>query len=486
MIAMSLRLAHSDPQRSIAPLARRRPRVCVLGAALGTGNLGVDALGISMVQGLLRALGDVDIVYQCWDTNRPVEIPLADHLHRCEALAIRQRPSWKRFNGVLQLQRFAKWRRRPTPLARLAWFSPVIRQLTTCDVAIDVSAGDSFSDIYGQHVFWYQTQIKQLCLDLGLPLILMPQTYGPFASAEAAHTAGGILSQATLVATREQQGESDVIRLCGKRSKPPVVRTPDMAFTLVPTPTPLPELMHDRGDETVIGLNVSGLLYFGRRELDLCADYVQLTHRLLAWALSMPRTRVLLIPHVVRPTWAPAVSETDDPSHSHNNDATRTKPDSADDTDDLAACRAVLAMVPADQRHRVAKLRGANNAAQAKYAVGHCDFFIGARMHAYIAAVSQATPAVVLAYSKKAAGLAELVGVGEAVVDMRTLDVENCLAAIDRLYQQRHAQQQRLEATVPLVQEAVRDFFATRLAPLILAKAGLGSPEVSLESRHPT
>jgi len=34
---------------------------------------------------------------------------------------------------------------------------------------------------------------------------------------------------------------------------------------------------------------------------------------------------------------------------------------------------------------------------ETKFLIGHCDFFVGARMHACIAAVSQYVPAVTLA-----------------------------------------------------------------------------------------
>ena len=45
-----------------------------------------------------------------------------------------------------------------------------------------------------------------------------------------------------------------------------------------------------------------------------------------------------------------------------------------------------------------------------KAVIGQCDFFIGSRMHACIAALSQGVPCVGVAYSMKFAGVFDTVG----------------------------------------------------------------------------
>ena len=59
-----------------------------------------------------------------------------------------------------------------------------------------------------------------------------------------------------------------------------------------------------------------------------------------------------------------------------------------------------------------------------------CVFFIGSRMHACIAALSQGVSAGAVAYSRKFKGMFDSVGVGEVVVDARTTSAD---AAIDKI-----------------------------------------------------
>ena len=57
---------------------------------------------------------------------------------------------------------------------------PIVRVLDQCDAVLDVSGGDSFSDIYGSHRFWSVIRPKLIAKRRGIPLVLLPQTYGPF------------------------------------------------------------------------------------------------------------------------------------------------------------------------------------------------------------------------------------------------------------------------------------------------------------------
>ena len=74
-----------------------------------------------------------------------------------------------------------------------------------------------------------------------------------------------------------------------------------------------------------------------------------------------------------------------------------------------------------------------------KGVIGQCDFFIGSRMHACIAALSQGVPCVGVAYSMKFAGVFESVGAGGWVVDGREVGNDEAVARILELYGQRDA-----------------------------------------------
>ena len=53
-------------------------------------------------------------------------------------------------------------------------------KITECDIVIDLTQGDSFTDIYGLNRFISYTLDKYNVEKLGVPLILGPQTYGPY------------------------------------------------------------------------------------------------------------------------------------------------------------------------------------------------------------------------------------------------------------------------------------------------------------------
>ena len=91
-------------------------------------------------------------------------------------------------------------------------------------------------------------------------------------------------------------------------------------------------------------------------------------------------------------------------------------------------------------------MRGEYNQHEIKYVIGKCDFLIGARMHACIAAVSQCVPAVCVAYSDKFIGVMGAIGVDSIVADARKLDEPRTLEFIANSLEGRAAIRERLAA----------------------------------------
>ncbi|MDG1360637.1 MAG: hypothetical protein P8P71_09365, partial [Phycisphaerales bacterium] len=69
-------------------------------------------------------------------------------------------------------------------VAKTGWLgqrvNPGLRAIVESDVVVDVSGGDSFTDMYPDDRIHNIAGIKELVLDQGRPLLLLPQTYGPF------------------------------------------------------------------------------------------------------------------------------------------------------------------------------------------------------------------------------------------------------------------------------------------------------------------
>jgi polysaccharide pyruvyl transferase WcaK-like protein len=104
-------------------------------------------------------------------------------------------------------------------------------------------------------------------------------------------------------------------------------------------------------------------------------------------------------------------------------------------------------------------VRGTYSHSEIKTVINSCDFFIGARMHACIAAVSQCIPAVAIAYSDKFAGVMQTIGIESLVVDPRTMDQAGILKVIDDAYERRTELRRQLEQTMPRVKDAVLRLF---------------------------
>jgi polysaccharide pyruvyl transferase WcaK-like protein len=98
-----------------------------------------------------------------------------------------------------------------------------------------------------------------------------------------------------------------------------------------------------------------------------------------------------------------------------------------------------------------------------KGVIGQCEFFIGSRMHACIAALSQAIPAVGIAYSRKFAGVFETVGALDYVVDGRTTTNEEAIARILDLFRRRQELRPRLAESVRDARATLQSHFRTLL-----------------------
>jgi polysaccharide pyruvyl transferase WcaK-like protein len=311
--------------------------------------------------------------------------------------------------------------------------NPWLRCLLDAEFIGEIRGGDSFSDIYGLRRFVLGCLPLASVAILRRPYVMLPQTYGPFRSRAARTLAAMLLRRAVVILTRDRHCESIVRDLCGRTP----TFCPDVAFTLEPArPARLeiePEGFRFDQRELVVGLNVSGLLYMGgytgENMFGLRGGYRELVNKLLESILTDTTARVLLVPHVFG-------SEQEE-----------------------EACGAILQAARARHPGRVFAVMNPLTEREVKWVIGQTDFFIGSRMHACIAALSQGVPAVGLAYSDKFLGVFESVGAGEAIVDLREADsdyvISRTLAAIGA----RDETRKRLTAAVAEIRTEVTRTF---------------------------
>jgi colanic acid/amylovoran biosynthesis protein len=251
--------------------------------------------------------------------------------------------------------------------------SAFLKELERCDLVLDIGEGDSFSDIYGMRRFRLQIATKLAVLAKRVPLILSPQTIGPFEKWYSRLLAKWIMRRCEKVYARDGISYQYLLELGVSKQK--VSEVTDVAFRL---PYRKPET--SATGKCRIGINVSGLLYSGgytgNNQFGLSIDYPQFVRDLLIELCADDENEVWLIPHVL----AEGVPRDDD--------------------------RAAIVQL-ALEFPRALKAPDFKSPSDAKSFIATMDFMTGARMHACIAAFSAGIPVIPFAYSRKFNGLFE-------------------------------------------------------------------------------
>lgn len=249
------------------------------------------------------------------------------------------------------------------------------------DIVIDIGAGDSFADIYGSARLKRMFVMKLLTHLVGTPLIVAPQTIGPFTRSWSKRLALASLRWSALVSTRDSLSTKALHDL-GYRGA--IIEASDVAFRL-----PFERMVSQPDNPPRVGINISGLLmssgYSGKNELGIILDYPELM-RLIIGDFLEKRVEVHLVPHVIVMTGR------------------------MQREDDLRACQKLSEEFP-----EVICAPAFAAPSEAKSYISGMDFFIGARMHSCIAALSAGVPVVPMAYSRKFRGLFGSLGYAHTV-----------------------------------------------------------------------
>ncbi|WP_210527181.1 polysaccharide pyruvyl transferase family protein [Rubellimicrobium arenae] len=391
-------------------MSKRPIRVCLLMHSTRSDNLGLGALTeseISILRDIARDLG------------REIQITILDGKEN--------RVPYITGPDIRIVEMNGKFILNPTGF---------LREVRKADLVIDIGAGDSFADIYGANRLRRMFTTKFLTHGAGVPLVMAPQTVGPFTKPTSTRLAKLTMRLCALVCTRDAMS-TDAIRDMGL--KRPVIEASDVALRL-PFDTPAPR---DPGAPVRVGLNVSGLLmakgYTGKNEFGLSADYPDLIRDIIRHFQGQG-CEVHLVSHV----------------HPPRQELTHRE-------DDYEASTKLQAEFPGV--HLAPRFR---TPSEAKSFIAGLDFFMGARMHACIAAFSSGVPVVPMAYSRKFAGLFGSLGY-DRTVDCTTETNDAILGKIQAAFDDRHQLAQETSAALSkglkklsLYQDALRDLIARR------------------------
>lgn len=424
------------------------PRICFFGATNDTGNLGVSALWESVLVGLLERLprARVTVFDNSWGV-RPRTIECGGKEYGYTLIGGRNSKRYHRHDSLANIRfccRFGGLR------------NPGSRAILKADAVVDISGGDSFTDLYGPKRFRAIVLPKQIAVEQGRPLIFLPQTYGPFQPGPMQDQARKILAAAKMAWARDERSFEQMRELLGNQIDPEKHRCGvDVAFQLKKRAPRkgLPAQLQgwlDSKDE-VAGFNVSGLVYTaaqnGENPYGFKADYLEVVHRILEKILQDSEQKLLLVPHVIRPGLLDAQGVVDC---------------------DQAACERVAKILEPKYPGRVAVLPPQTDAGEIKHVISRLDWFCGTRMHATIAGLSSGVPTATVSYSYKAQGVFETCGQGDRVADPRQLDTEETIAHVLESWRCRNESRASLAQHLPGVIEIAKaqlDAIATACLP---------------------
>lgn len=418
--------------------------VCLQGASLDVGNMGVRALITSLIKLVITARPNarINLLYgnrtagvQNFEVaGKTIELnivncrlsPLArinEHIFYILFLAVIQRIM--PFQSVRdKIIRSNRW----------------LRTLNSADFVGEIRGGDSLSDIYGLRRFAIGIMPAIIAILMRKDLVLLPQTYGPYSSPVARMLGRFVVMRAARVYSRDR-GSIELLReMLGRKGENKQIRfCPDVAFVLdsvEPKEVNIEPPLEDGNSAPLIGLNISSMLYIGGFKRDntfgLKFDYKQFVPAILKNLLEKTTAHVLLVPHVFS---------------------------SNVEGDEFKVCSEIRDSMGTKYGDRLHLILSKYDQSQAKGIIGLCDFFVGSRMHSCIAALSQGIPTVGLAYSKKFVGVFETVGMEEWVIDMRQTEQEESIITIFAAFEKRQVIAAHLRSVIPAVKEQILNTF---------------------------
>jgi len=408
-------------------------RFSFFGAAPDTGNLGVSALCYATLYNIIAQAPETQVTV--FDHGRGREFQSIDLGGEATINFYRQ--------GAVNSRRY--YRSENLKLMKLAGLfgglgNAGIETILQSDAVFDISGGDSFTDLYGARCFDTITLPKLIALQQKKPLILLPQTYGPFANNTNEQQASEIVKDAHSCWARDARSFEILRHLLGSSFDSSIHKCGvDVAFDLPGIkPSSIPQYMTDFFSNTTdkIGINISGLIYNdfenAKKQFGFRADYRLAVLNLVKRFLSETDCHVALVPHVVTPE-----------GHYES---------------DVDACRDVVTRLKDEKlQKRVVIVPAYGNPSEIKWVISQFDWFCGTRMHATIAALSSGVPASAISYSPKTLGVFETCGQGKHVIDPQILDEGDLVDCLWDSWKERKSSRLEYVKYLPGVQSLLKE-----------------------------
>jgi len=302
------------------------------------------------------------------------------------------------------------------------------------DFIFDIGQGDSFSDIYGKQRFEMIDRIHKVARINKIPYCILPQTIGPFKDENIKNQALKSINKADVVMARDLQSLSFVNDNCAQKDVDEYI---DVAFFM-----PF-ERQSFAKEKTHVGINVSSLLWHGgytkANQFGLKSDYQKLITEIIEYFLKIPNVQLHIVPHVVS-------------AESHVENDYEVSYHLSNKYKDVILAPLFLSPI------------------YAKNYIAGMDFFLGARMHATIAAFSSGVPVFPMAYSRKFNGLFEDTLSYSFMGDLINHDAETILTELRHAFEQRDRLVEIIRERMNGVVEKKKDLLINNISKFLKVK----------------
>jgi polysaccharide pyruvyl transferase WcaK-like protein len=294
------------------------------------------------------------------------------------------------------------------------------------DIVIN-SGGDTMSGEYGISTLNSFINILYAIL-LNKPVVLYGESLGYFRNSVLTSVAKFVFNKTELILVREELSKR---YLYGAGiTNPKIYVTADPAFLLSAAPqSRVFEILSDESineiQRPLIGINPSELIgrFTGSKPRESKEKITEIMVHVIDNLIENLNATIILIPHVY-----------------------------TSGVDDRIAINKIFHNV--ENKSKVKTIKNEYTPEELKGIIGQCDLFIGARMHATIAATSMLVPTVGIAYSHKMYGIiGEMLGQQKYILDIKELNYESLISKINDAWENREKIRKELEVKIPMVQE---------------------------------
>jgi polysaccharide pyruvyl transferase WcaK-like protein len=235
------------------------------------------------------------------------------------------------------------------------------------------------------------------------------ESIGPFHKRQNQLLAKFMFDRFSLITVRETLSK-DCLDALGVKN-PNIFVTADSAFLLKPAPfSRINEILTHEGitksASPIIGMSVSSIISkYGFPDLSVekkYGYYVALMSQIVDYLTKKYGATVVFVPHVIDPQGS----------------------------DDRVVAEDICRLLK--DKSKVYSIKTEYTCDELKGIISQCDLFIGARMHATIAATSMTVPTIAIAYSQKTHGIiGSMLGYEKYVLDIADLNYDNLVSVID-------------------------------------------------------